>query len=165
MTTISLGVAAFCSTQNRSSSAARRPSKDRLTRARHTGHQTSELCHQDGSLPFAATVIRTVDEMAVEPLSRHTATIMDGTGLTLESVVVGNDDAAFTGGHQLAGLKTKPSADAERAPSLPAPFTGVRVGRQSSTRAIPLRAARSLKASRSAGCPPMWTAMIAFVWG
>src|SRR5450755_2075215 len=90
--------------------------------------QTSQLRHQDDSLPFAETIVRTIAEMAVEPFSRQAAAVVDGARLALKSVVVGDNDAAFAGGHQLAGLKTKRPAESDCADPLSSPFAGVRVG-------------------------------------
>src|SRR5215813_9259782 len=53
--------------------------------------------------------------MTVEPLSRHASAVVNGAGLALEVVVVGDDDAAFSGRHQFAGLETEGSTHTEGA--------------------------------------------------
>src|SRR5580704_8149308 len=89
--------------------------------------QTSQLRQEDDSLPFAEAIVGTVTEVAIKPFSRQAAAVVDGARLTLKCVVVGDNDAAFAGGHQLTGLKTKCSAEAEGADPLSPPFAGVRV--------------------------------------
>jgi len=45
--------------------------------------------------------------VAVEPLARHAATIVNAAGTAFEQFVIRNDNAAFTGGHELARLETE----------------------------------------------------------
>src|SRR6202043_3373993 len=89
---------------------------------------TPQLRQKDGSLPFAETIVRAVTEMAVKPFARQTAAIVDRSRLALKSIIVGNDNAAFAGSHQFAGLKAERPAAAEGADALSAPFAGVRMG-------------------------------------
>src|SRR5579859_2832219 len=91
--------------------------------------QSSELNIQDSALPFAQTVVGTVDEVAVEPFARHAPAIVNGSCLALEGVVVGDDHAAFTGGHELAGLKAEGCGGAKGAYFAAAPFAAVSMGR------------------------------------
>ena len=48
----------------------------------------AELHIEDRSLPLAEPVIRSVDKVTVEPLSRHTPAIVHGPGLSLERVIL-----------------------------------------------------------------------------
>src|SRR5882757_5279379 len=89
--------------------------------------QPPQLRHENSALPFAKTIVRAVAEMAVKPFSRETAAVVDGPHLPLKRVVVGDDDATFTGGHQLAGLKAERAPAAECSHSLSTPFTGMSV--------------------------------------
>src|ERR1700737_2555396 len=68
--------------------------------------ETRQLSAQYCSLPFAQAVIRSVDEVAIEPFARHAAAIMHATSLSFESIIIRDDDPALPCGHQLAGLKT-----------------------------------------------------------
>ena len=66
-----------------------------------------ELCTEDGSLPLTEAIVGAVDVVAVEPLARHAATIVNAAGTAFEQFVIRNDNAAFTGGHELARLETE----------------------------------------------------------
>src|SRR5215510_14724878 len=80
--------------------------------------EARELRAKDGALPFAEPVIGPLNEVAVEPLARHSATIVDGAGQALDFVIVGDDDPTFACGHQLAGLKGERCRRAECPDSL-----------------------------------------------
>src|SRR5215469_3265697 len=90
--------------------------------------EACELGAKDGALPFTEPVIGPINEVAVEPLARHSATIVDGAGQALDFVIVGDDDATFACGHQLAGLKTERCRPAECSDSLSPPFAAVSMG-------------------------------------
>src|SRR5271167_2199140 len=91
--------------------------------------ESAQLHVQNGALPFAEPVVRSIDEMTVEPFPGHPATVVHGSRLNLEFIVIRNDDSTFPGGHQLARLKTERARDAERTDALPAPLAGVRMRR------------------------------------
>src|SRR5215469_6948769 len=90
--------------------------------------EARELRAKDGALPFAEPVIGPINEVAVEPLARHSATIVDGTGQPFDFVIVGDDDATFACGHQLAGLKTERCRRTESPDSLSPPFAAMSMG-------------------------------------
>src|SRR5215470_13216017 len=90
--------------------------------------EARELRTKDGALPFAEPVIGPINEVAVEPLARHSATIVDGAGQALDFVIVGDDDATFACGHQLARLKAECCRRAECPDSLSPPFAAVSMG-------------------------------------
>src|SRR6476646_3898619 len=91
--------------------------------------QAAQLHIQYCSLPFAKPVIRSINNMAIEPFARHAAAIMDRARLHFELVVVGDDHAAFAGCDQLAGLETEGTGGAKRADSLSAPLAGMSMRR------------------------------------
>src|SRR6266849_2811606 len=91
--------------------------------------KTTQLDIQNGALPFAKPVIRSVNIVAVKPLAGHASGVVYGTGLHFEIVIIGNDHPTFARGDQLAGLKAERARNAECANSLPAPLTGVCVCR------------------------------------
>src|ERR1700693_402498 len=66
--------------------------------------QTTQLRQQDGSLPFADTIVRAVTEMAVKPFARQTSAVVDRSRLALKSIIVGNDNAAFAGCYLFCSL-------------------------------------------------------------
>src|SRR6476469_8206224 len=63
--------------------------------------------------------------MAVEPFAGHASAIVEGTSLALEIIIVRDDDAAFAGRHQLAGLEAECGTDAERPNLFTAPLAAV----------------------------------------
>src|SRR5215472_18204957 len=69
--------------------------------------EAHELRIQDRALPFAQPVVRSINEMAVEPFARHAPAIVHGAGQPFKLVVIRNDDAALAGGYQFAGLKAE----------------------------------------------------------
>src|SRR5215467_6058428 len=89
--------------------------------------ESAQLRHKHRALPFAQAVVRSINEVAVEPLARHASAVVDGTGIALECIVVGNDHAAFSGGHQLARLEAEGTGDTVGADPLPSPFTAMSV--------------------------------------
>src|SRR5579871_115274 len=90
--------------------------------------QAAELYVQNCALPFTQAIIRSVDEMTIEPLAGHAPAIVDGTGLALEVIVIGDDHATFSGGHQFARLETERGADAESANLFSTPLAAMSVG-------------------------------------
>src|ERR1700751_5046025 len=91
--------------------------------------EASELHCQNGSLPFAQTVVRSIDKMTIEPLFRHASAVVNRAGLAFEVIIVRDDDAAFSGRHQFAGLKTEGSTHTEGANLFATPFAAMRVRR------------------------------------
>src|SRR6516164_11105485 len=80
-----------------------------------------QLRAEDGALPFAETIVRAVDIVAVEPLAGHAAAIVNAARQALESIVIGDDNAAFSRRHELARLKTEGARGAKcsDAPAIP----------------------------------------------
>ena len=78
--------------------------------ARSLLFQPRELHAKYSTLPFTQPVIGTVNEVTVEPLAGHTATIVDGAGQPFDFILVSDDDASFPCGHQLAGLEAERAA-------------------------------------------------------
>src|SRR5579864_1365965 len=64
--------------------------------------ETPELRAKHCALPFAQAIVRSINKVAIKPLTGHAAAIMHGTGSPLKGVVVRDNDATFAGGHQLA---------------------------------------------------------------
>src|SRR6478672_7592665 len=87
--------------------------------------QARELCAQHSTLPLAEPVIGPVNEVTVEPLAGHSPAIVDGSGQAFDLVMVGDDDATFACGHQLAGLKTERRRIAKCPDSSSSPFAGM----------------------------------------
>ena len=87
--------------------------------------QSRELGAKHCALPFTEPIIRAVDVMAVEPLSRHPATIVDGPSEEFELIIVGDDRTTFAGRHELASLKAERACAAACPHSSPVPFTAV----------------------------------------
>ena len=87
--------------------------------------ETAQLDVQNGALPFAKAIIRSVNIVAVKPLARHASAVVYGAGLHFELIIIGNDHTAFAGGDQFAGLKTERARDAECPDTLSPPFTGM----------------------------------------
>ena len=91
--------------------------------------QTTELHSEHRSLPFAETVVRPVNEMAVEPFSRHASAVMNGARLTLEGIVIRNDDSALARGHKFARLKAERCGGPESADLATVPLAAMGVRR------------------------------------
>src|SRR5579864_2834048 len=91
--------------------------------------KAAQLHIQNSSLPFTQAVIRPINKMAIEPFARHSAAVVDRARLHFELVVVGDDQAAFAGCDQLAGLETERAGSTERADSLAAPLAGMSMRR------------------------------------
>src|SRR5215470_7985358 len=89
--------------------------------------QTRELRAEHRALPLTQTIVRTVNVVAVKPLTGHTSAIVDGARQALDFIVIRNNHAAFAGGHQLAGLETERPCGPERSYAPSAPFAAVRV--------------------------------------
>src|ERR1700722_8623757 len=87
--------------------------------------QTAQLHVQNGALPFAEPVVGAINEVAIEPLAGHAATVVHRACLHFKFIAVGNNHSAFAGGDQLAGLKTESSRNAKGAHALSTPLRGV----------------------------------------
>src|SRR6266853_6090193 len=91
------------------------------------GIQTRKLRAQDSPLPFAETVIRSINKMTVEPFSGHASAIVDRTRQTLDLVMIGDDAASLARRHQLARLKAERARRTKCPDAPPPPLCAVRV--------------------------------------
>jgi len=89
--------------------------------------QTFELLAQYRALPFAESVVGSIDKVSVEPFARHPPTVMNRAEADFKVSVLRDNDPALTCRHQFAGLKTERATFAHRADFLSPPFTSVRV--------------------------------------
>ena len=69
--------------------------------------EARQLNSQKRALLLAQAVVRTVDEVAVEPLAGHTAAVVNAARLFFKRIVVRQDHAAFASGHELARLEAE----------------------------------------------------------